>query len=197
MRKLMTIVGALFFASVVSSCGGSVGTSEEEVVKEKPCDCENLFLDENTWKYSKGTELYTGTCETRDQYDFVTKHLEFKNGFKVFQLIKKKVAGKYVTVDSVYYDGLNPINGFKTHIMANGLGTYVDDFKSYTNGALESGRIILSSGYNSDTREFVDMATIYYVDDYVRVLDNGTGFVKQFTDEAKAISNKFEVFEIH
>jgi len=209
MTKLITIVGALFFASLVSSCGGSGGTSEKEVVKEEQCDCKNLFMDPTTYKWQKGSKLYTGTCETKDQYDVVTQHLELKNGFKVFQLIKQKVAGKYLTVDSVYYDGLNPVNGFTMHIMASGLGTYVDEFRSYVNGVEESGKIDVNSssstvvsadGMGYDVISITNATIIYDKGsrhEFITVEDKGPGFVKEFTDKAKAISNKFQVFEIH
>lgn len=119
-------IGLLVILSVLTiSCGGK--NEKKEVVKTEVSeivDCGCGDIDEG----KLNEKIFTGTCADKDQNDSIIKRQEFKNGYLIHQIERKKILNKYVTFLDMTYDNSEEKDGFSLEI-----GDYKEDNKEESN----------------------------------------------------------------
>lgn len=131
MKKNVLLLLALSVLTI--SCGGKNGEkngekaeANEEVVID--CACSELYEGKLMGK------LFTGTCANKDQNDTIILKKSYKNGFRISEMTKQKVNGKYIITQDETYDDNEVYNGFSITLKEDDEFTYTSFYCDYKDG---------------------------------------------------------------
>ena len=126
------------------SCGGKNAEKEDaktEANEVVDCGCDELYQGKLNGK------LFTGTCADKDQNDTITLKMGFKNGYKISEITKQKVHGKYIVTKDLTYDDGKDNNGFWLSLKEDNGYTYTDYYNEYKDGkSINNYECYLDSG---------------------------------------------------
>jgi hypothetical protein len=91
-------------------------------------------------------KLFTGTCADKDQNDTIILRKSFKNGYKISEMTKEKVHGKYIVTKDLTYDDGKDNNGFWMTLKEDNGYTYTSYYNEYKDGkSMNNYKVYLSS----------------------------------------------------
>jgi hypothetical protein len=195
MKIIYLITGVIFLAS----CGGSSADKSADTKLEaiETCLCSNVVQGfengKRNGKYMHKAQLYTGACDTKDQYDTIIERKEFKNGYMISSYKRKKMGNIYVTIDSMTYDNGKAFNGFEIHHQTDYGFTYVSGIDDRKNGVNEWSKI-----YTSDDGPYVNFSNKDGKDNFDEHIE-GTKDEKHikfkaFLDKVHEINSEFKYY---
>lgn len=157
MKKQLVVASLIMLGIFTISCGGKNGETKSEAKTEEAADCPcNTLIDTTGYLKDKN---YTGTCADKDQNDTIVLKREYKNGYLISEMTKKKVNGKYYITKEMTYEDEKEMNGFEISISQVGEAFYVEEYKLYKNGKI-SDKYHVSLRFGNFFKDGVDYTDV-------------------------------------